>query len=268
MQLLVSVRSAAEVGAALSGGADIIDAKEPELGSLGPVPLDVLSAILDQVPPVHEISVALGDFSRPDDVQAAIQSLPLAGRECATYLKLGFAGVPGEELIVTLLESAVAASRSHLAQPRIVAVAYADAEQAGTAVPKVISRAAAQTGAAGVLLDTHGKVRGNLLSWLEPAALVALIECNRNNGLLAAVAGGLRAKDLGPIAAAGPDIVGFRGAACTGGRLGSVSKSRVRQLRKALQEGFGIHSGPCALPLKERVAKRPKPARISVRTTS
>src|ERR671912_416009 len=181
MQLLVSVRSAAEVGAALSGGADIIDAKEPKLGSLGPVSSDVLGAILDRVPPLHETSVALGDFSRPHDVQAAIQSLPLAGRQCATYLKLGFAGVSGEDLIATLLESAVATSRSHLAQPRIVAVAYADAEEAGTAPPKVISRAAAR-----------------------------------------------------------PDIVGFRGAACAGGRVGRVSSSRVRQLSEALRkEGSG-----------------------------
>ena len=35
MRLLVSVRSAAEVRPALAGGADIIDAKEPSLGSLG-----------------------------------------------------------------------------------------------------------------------------------------------------------------------------------------------------------------------------------------
>ena len=35
MRLLVSVRSAAEVAAAVAGGADIIDAKEPTAGSLG-----------------------------------------------------------------------------------------------------------------------------------------------------------------------------------------------------------------------------------------
>ena len=37
MQLLVSVRSAVEVAPALAGGADIIDAKEPDRGSLGAV---------------------------------------------------------------------------------------------------------------------------------------------------------------------------------------------------------------------------------------
>ena len=37
MRLLVSVRSADEVAAAMAGGADIIDAKEPARGSLGAV---------------------------------------------------------------------------------------------------------------------------------------------------------------------------------------------------------------------------------------
>ena len=51
MQLLVSVRSAAEVGPALSGGADIIDAKEPDRGSLGAVSPATLAEILARVPP-------------------------------------------------------------------------------------------------------------------------------------------------------------------------------------------------------------------------
>ena len=35
MRLLVSVRSADEVGAALAGGAEIVDVKEPSRGALG-----------------------------------------------------------------------------------------------------------------------------------------------------------------------------------------------------------------------------------------
>ena len=240
MQLLVSVRSAAEVGDALCGGADIIDAKEPRLGSLGQVSSDVLGAILDQVPPDCEVSVALGDFSRPQDVRTAIESLPLACKHSTTYLKLGFAGSSDEHLIVTLLQSAVTASSSHRAPSRIIAVAYADAEPAGSVGPEAIGRAASRAGASGVLLDTYGKVRGNLLDWLESEALVALIEANRKNGLLSAVAGGLGPKDLPRVAAARPDIVGFRGAACTGGREGLVSRDQVRRLTQAVhKEGSG-----------------------------
>ena len=53
MQLLVSVRSAAEVEAPLGGGADIIDAKEPDRGSLGPVPPATLAEILAPDPSLN-----------------------------------------------------------------------------------------------------------------------------------------------------------------------------------------------------------------------
>jgi len=240
MQLLVSVRSAAEVAAALSGGADIIDAKEPRHGSLGPVSAEVLSAILAQVPPDREVSIALGDVSRPDAVRTAIESLPVPTRRAATYVKLGFAGVTGGDLIATLLESAVAASLAHSPALRIVAVGYADATCAGSAAPDAVWRAAAVSGVAGVLLDTYGKSGGNLLTWLDPDALFALIAGARENGLMTAVAGGLREKDLGMVIAAGPDIIGFRGAACVGGRGGRVSRNRVRRLGESLRT---VHSG-------------------------
>src|SRR2546430_1416012 len=47
--LLVSVRSVDEALAALEGGADLIDAKEPSRGSLGQADLDVLEAIVSKV---------------------------------------------------------------------------------------------------------------------------------------------------------------------------------------------------------------------------
>src|SRR6266849_1060268 len=45
MQLLISVAGPAEARAALRGGADVIDAKDPRRGALGPVSLQRLVAI-------------------------------------------------------------------------------------------------------------------------------------------------------------------------------------------------------------------------------
>ena len=47
--LLVSVRSADEADAALAGGADLIDCKEPARGPLGVAEPEVVAAILDRV---------------------------------------------------------------------------------------------------------------------------------------------------------------------------------------------------------------------------
>ena len=93
MRLLVSVRSAEEVSAALAGGADIIDAKEPARGSLGRVTPAVLSAIAARTPASVPFSVALGDCADLDTLRAALDGVRLGERLAQVYLKLGFAGV-------------------------------------------------------------------------------------------------------------------------------------------------------------------------------
>ena len=103
MQLLVSVRSAAEVGPALSGGADIIDAKEPDRGSLGPVSPATLAEILAVVPlQTRPFSIALGDLASDGRCRSrAIASIALPVRAAPTYLKLGFAGVRSPETVTS-----------------------------------------------------------------------------------------------------------------------------------------------------------------------
>ena len=235
MQLLVSVRSADEVGPALAGGADIIDAKEPDRGSLGAVDRDVLSRILQRVPDDRGVSVALGDVSRPEEVGAAIHGLELPQRTSRTYLKLGFAGVRSPDQIGLLIEHAVSVTSRMAAPPRIVAVAYADSERAGTMPPALILSLAEAAGAAAVLLDTHGKDGRGLLEWLPSGALVDWVALARQAGLLAALAGSLRPRDLALVGRAHPDVVGVRGAVCSGGRQGQVSEDRVRRFRLALE---------------------------------
>src|SRR5215210_2805353 len=102
MKLLVSVRSAAEASTALAAGADIIDAKEPSLGSLGPVSSAVLSEIFDRVPERCPLRVALGDVATTGDVRDRISAVPL--RQTA-FLKLGFAGVTHSDTLCRLLDT-------------------------------------------------------------------------------------------------------------------------------------------------------------------
>jgi uncharacterized protein (UPF0264 family) len=248
----VSVRSAVEVGPALAGGADIIDAKEPDRGSLGAVDRDVLSRILHCVPDDCGVSVALGDVTSPAEVHAALRGLDLPERASPVYLKLGFAGVRSPNQIQLLLATAVSATRGMAGSPRIVAVAYADPERAGTVSPALIPPLAEVTGAAGVLLDTHGKDGRGLLEWVPSGALVDWVAIARQAGLLAALAGSLQNRDLALVCRAQPDVVGVRGAACIGGRRGQVSEDRVRRLRLALGWAVrGISRSGLSGPLRE-----------------
>jgi len=255
MQLLVSVRSAAEVGPALCGGADIIDAKEPAGGSLGPVSPATLAEILARIPPECPFSVALGDLASPEEVITAIACLELPVRPAPTYLKLGFAGVRSPEMVTRILATAVAAVAEKGSAALVVAVAYADAARAGTLAPELIPGSAHSAGAAGVLLDTHTKDGIGLLGWLAPHALAGWVASARREGLLTALAGALTLENVEAVSEAGADVVGVRGAACEGGRQGRVTANRVRALRQRL-DAFGFYS-PGGLPGGAgRVAKR------------
>ena len=243
MELLVSVRCRAEVEAALSGGAQIIDAKEPARGSLGPVSPDDLAGILAEVPGKHPVSVALGDWSQPERLGEAVACLPIPPRPASIFLKIGFAGVarPGE--IERLIATAAEVSSSQPASARIVAVAYADAERAGTPSPDIVIDAAVRGGATGLLLDTYLKDGRSLPAWMSLSALTRWVNRGRDSGLITALAGSLQLEDLGLVRATGADVVGVRGAACEGGREGRVNSARVRALRQRLEDSSGSLQG-------------------------
>jgi uncharacterized protein (UPF0264 family) len=240
MQLLVSVRTAAEAATALAGGADIIDAKEPSRGSLGAVSPSVLRQICERIPCERPVSIALGDVSTAAEVVQSICTVPQFPRT-ATYLKFGFAGITDSGLVHRCLRVALDSVAGQ--SIGIIAVAYADAALAGSLAPEIVCRVAGNAGATGVLFDTYVKGDRHLLTWLDPARLAVLLSSARSAGLLTAVAGGLKFEQLSGVRQAGPDIVGFRGALCLGGREGRLSEHRVRLFRHQLGlNEFGISS--------------------------
>src|SRR6187397_801224 len=104
MRLLVSVRNAVEASAALTGGGDIVDAKEPLHGSLGAVSAQALNAIVAAVGTAVPISAALGDLDLDVGERAGA-----ACRAGATFVKVGFAGARGRH---QLAEDAAALARA------------------------------------------------------------------------------------------------------------------------------------------------------------
>jgi uncharacterized protein (UPF0264 family) len=94
---------------------------------------------------------------------------------------------------------------------------------------------AAEAGARGILLDTARKEGPGLAALWDRATLARWVARARGNGLLVALAGKLGADDLAFAADAGPDIVGVRGAACDGGRNGTIDEARVRLLVTSLR---------------------------------
>jgi uncharacterized protein (UPF0264 family) len=225
MQLLISVAGPADARAALLGGADVIDAKDPRHGALGPVPTHRLAAIRAAVGGARPLSAALGDAADEDALAGAVAAAAALG---VAFVKVGFAGVVSEARARRL---AVAAQRAATeVGTRLVLVAYADWRRAESLAPARVVAVAANAGAAGVLLDTANK--GAPLFTIEsPVSVAAWIVAAHAAGLFAALAGGLSGPEFPLARSLGVDVVGVRGAACVGGRTGRVSRTRVATLR-------------------------------------
>lgn len=224
-QLLVSVRSVAEAEAALSGGAAIIDIKEPAAGPLGKADDAAIRVIVQQVNRRRPVSAALGELIDwcPYPANETFDSL--------AYLKWGLAAC--RERDWRALFAAAAQERTATA----VLAAYADWQEADApSVDEICEFACARGGV--LLIDTYRKQanRGetaapHLLSWLSMDAIAAICQACRKAGVAVALAGSLNAERISVLKPANPDWFAVRGAVCEMGRReGAVSAERVREL--------------------------------------
>jgi uncharacterized protein (UPF0264 family) len=228
MRLLVSVTDVEEAAAALGGGADVIDAKDPRAGALGAVPARVLREIRAVVGDARPVTAALGDASDEVAIEAIAHEFASTG---ATLLKVGFAGIDSKSRVSALLDAAIrGAGAATEGLCGVIAVAYADPGcDCGIGVPRLISTAA-RAGARGVLVDTLDKSGARLCQLATPLTLARWVGEAHELGLTVALAGQLTADDLPIVRDTGADIAGVRGAACHGGRTGRVSADNVRVL--------------------------------------
>lgn len=225
MRLLVSVRNASEASAAIAGGADIVDAKEPLNGPLGAVSAQALHAIAAAVGTAVPLSAALGDTDL--DVAGRANAALRAG---ATFVKVGFAGMRGRHHFADDLASLAQAVRP----AGLVLVAYADFYRADAPRPEELLRLADRVDAAGVLLDTYDKHSAGLTALMNARSLASFVAQAKRAGRLAALAGRLTLDDIDLVLETGADVIGFRSAACDGGRSGAVTCERVLVIRDRL----------------------------------
>src|SRR5215213_5588834 len=92
LKLLVSVRDAAEAEAALEGGADWIDLKEPARGALGAVDASTAREVIACIAGRAPVSAAAGELADWRGAHSR-ELLEIAG---VSHLKLGLAGCGGK----------------------------------------------------------------------------------------------------------------------------------------------------------------------------
>lgn len=213
-RLLVSVRDADEAHAALAGGADLIDIKEPANGPLGRADDTVIAEVVRAVAGRVPVSAALGELHVNPDVPPT----PL------DYVKWGLAGWKDRDWR-TVLD----------ATPRhAVVVAYADYEEvAGAHLVQLITYAQTRPAPA-FLFDTAIKDGRTLLDHLSVGIVGDLVGILQSFGVPVALAGSLGPDEIACLAGVRPTWFAVRGAVCDGGRDGRISADKVRRIREIL----------------------------------
>lgn len=213
--LLVSVRSVEEAKAALAGGADLIDVKEPSRGALGSADLEVAESIVSEVACRTPVSVALGEWS-----EWTPRRLPRGVK----YAKWGLSrsGVTDSAAIV----------RCEHALP--VLVGYADSDRADSPSIDELVEAACELRFPAFLIDTAIKDGAGLLEWTSIVELERIRHKLGMAGVRLALAGSLDVESIRRLARIAPNWFAVRGAACVGGRHGTVCANRVKQLKAIL----------------------------------
>jgi hypothetical protein len=233
MQLLISVVNEEEAKSAFGGGADIVDVKNPLEGALGANFPRVIRRVRQCTPPGLPVSVAIGDAP---DKPGATALAALGAAVCGVqYVKVGLYGTKEPRQAVFLLKEVCRAVREHDSVIKIIAAAYADAHRI-EALPALASPVVAtEAGADGCMLDTAVKGEGSLFSYLDDDELRDFVQNCHKRGLICALAGSLGEADIPRVSEIGPDIIGFRTAACMGDRIqGVVELQKVKQLKNLI----------------------------------
>jgi len=240
-QLLVSVRNLTEARAALAGGCDVLDVKEPSRGALGMADLatvvEIATLMLREEGPSQCVpcSIACGEL---DDWRTSdrVWQIPAGVR----YAKFGPARLDtSRDWRKAWRHSRRLLDVDRDEATRAIAVAYADCRSAKALPPASILENAAEVGCSGFLVDTFRKNGCDVFQFLTVDELCRLSVQAREFGMNFALAGSLGLQTLPKTVDVMPDVIGVRSAACRGGsRCAAVSSTAVRGLKAAIAEAF------------------------------
>ena len=230
-KMLASVTTGDEADLALSGGADIVDMKDPASGALGALPPASVAEIVKRIAGGRPCSAVSGDLPMaPATVLAAAEAMAATGVD---YVKIGI--FPDGDPAGCIRALAPLAQKAAL-----IGVLFAD-------LPLDLSLVAlmARSGFKGAMLDTARKGAGRLIDHRSFTALDDFLKLCRAHGLTTGLAGSLEAPDVPRLLALGPEILGFRGALCAGhARKAQLDPAAFALIRALIPQAAAVAESP------------------------
>jgi uncharacterized protein (UPF0264 family) len=227
--MLASVSNLDEAKIALHENVDIIDLKDPANGALGAVTTEISQQVVKFVSGQCLVSATIGDLPMQASlIGKAIATMASTGVD---IIKVGVFDDLTDEVVASLKQQAINGAKGiNGKQFTIVIVFFVDK---GLDSEKISDLAKA--GIRGVMLDTADKTKGNLRTHMQDKEIDSFVTQAKSYGLLAGLAGSLKASDVAPLLKLEPDYLGFRGALCQdSSRIQALNSSYVRNIRSLI----------------------------------
>ena len=224
--MLASVSNLHEAQIALQENVDILDLKDPAHGALGAVTTKIALDVVEHVAGQCLVSATIGDLPMQATlIGKAISTMASTGVD---FIKVGVFDDLTDEVITSLKEQAIkGVNSSEGKQFKIVMVFFVDKVLNLEKMPDL-----AKAGIRGVMLDTADKTKGNLRTHMKDGEIKAFVAQAKSYGLLAGLAGSLKAIDIAPLLELEPDYLGFRGALCKDDlRIQALDNASVQKIR-------------------------------------
>jgi (5-formylfuran-3-yl)methyl phosphate synthase len=238
--MLASVTGADEAEIAVRQGADIVDLKDVGAG-FGTVTPEVVRATVAAVARRRPVSAVVGEpAAAPERIAGIAADLAEAG---ASYVKVGLSPDLRREDCIRALAPLARSTK-------MIGVMFADHE-ADTALIRLM----AESGFAGVMLDTARKSGKRLLDHMDIAQLARFVEAAHAHGLMAGLAGSLETPDIPRLLLLAPDVLGFRRALCGDQeRTARIDPDAVASVRALIPaDSLKLHHGEAPPKLDYRV---------------
>lgn len=220
IRMLASVNSLDEAKIVLAAKVDIIDLKEPAMGSLGALDLRLVSQIVESINGQCPISATIGDLPmQPELIFNAVKEM---AETSVNYIKIGFFQSENEDNVIEKLTGLSS-------DVNLVAVLFADNIVNFDIVEKL-----KVAGFKGVMLDTFDKSKGPLTRIITKIEIERFVSHVKSRHLICGLAGSLKFEDIPVLMPYQPDYLGFRGALCLQhertGRLNNRSVQAIKQI--------------------------------------
>ncbi len=217
--MLASVTGPEEAEIAVRQGADIVDLKDVAAG-FGTVTPEVVRGTVAAVGQRRPVSAVVGEPAA--DVERIVAIAAALAESGASYIKIGLS--PDRQRDDLIRRLAPLARKA-----KLIGVMFAD-DRADSALIPVM----AQSGFAGVMLDTARKTGARLLDHMDITELALFVDAAHAHGLMAGLAGSLETPDIPRLLPLAPDVLGFRRALCVdhdrNGRIDPDAVAAVRSL--------------------------------------